>query len=81
MNVERRKTWRNLGYPPTDCPSLAVGDCALAAALAVFQAGGAGAKARGESLVAAAMAAYTDDERERTQLAREAQSLVTAAAA
>lgn len=53
----------------------------MAAALAVFQAGGAGAKARGESLVAAATAAYTEDEPERIQLAREAQSLVVAAAA
>ena len=41
--------------------------------------GGAEAKSRGESLVMAALSSYPDDERERLQLARDAQTLVTAA--
>ena len=56
-----------------------VGDCALVAALALAHVGGGEAKARGASLATAALAAYPEEERERLQLAREAQSLVAAA--
>ena len=57
-----------------------VGDCALAAALALAHVGGAEAVKRGEILAAKAVAVYPEEEQERKQLAKDALARVAAAA-